>query len=98
MDKHMLTGRKLGCVFNSKCGYAYLSRAIILITKTARLKVENLAKTTFRLSPIIHHALELNLTINSQNLLNQFLSNDLHILSFIVQLFRLRKRNFIKRQ
>jgi hypothetical protein len=52
MDKLKLTGRNLGQAFNSRCGHACLCHAILLITKTAKLKVENLSKTTFRFSLI----------------------------------------------
>jgi hypothetical protein len=41
-----LTGRNLGRVFNSRRGRARLCHVIILIRKTAQLKVETSAKTT----------------------------------------------------
>ncbi len=47
-----LTGQHQDQVFNSRCGRASACRAIALITKTAYLKVENSAETTFRLSPV----------------------------------------------
>ncbi len=44
--------RPMVWVFNSRRGRACVCRAILLITKTAQLKVENLARATFRFSPI----------------------------------------------
>jgi hypothetical protein len=44
--------RPMVWVFNSRRGRACVRRAILLITKTAQLKVENLARATFRFSPI----------------------------------------------
>jgi hypothetical protein len=52
-----LTGHNLGWVFSSRCGRACLCYAIMLLTKTAKLKVENSAQTTFRFSPISFGAL-----------------------------------------
>jgi hypothetical protein len=52
MDKLKLTGQNLGQVFNFKCGRACLYHAVTVIIKTAKLKVENSAQTTFRLSPV----------------------------------------------
>ncbi len=59
VDKLKLTGQNLGRVFNFKNGHVRLYLAITLITKTAgnfsataKLKVENSAQTTFRLSPV----------------------------------------------
>ncbi len=52
MDKLKLTGQNLGRVFNFKCGRACLYHAVVLIIKTAKLKVENSAQTTFRFSPV----------------------------------------------
>ncbi len=37
-------------VSNSRCGHACVCHAVILITKTAYLNVENAAQTNFRLS------------------------------------------------
>jgi len=51
-DKLKLTGWNLGRVFNYRHGCAYVSTAIRLITRTAKLKVINLALITFRLYPI----------------------------------------------
>ncbi len=48
--KLKLVGRNLGRVFNSRCGRTCLCCAITFVTKTAELKVENSAQTTFRLS------------------------------------------------
>jgi hypothetical protein len=45
-----------GQVFNSKCGHGHLYLAITLIIKTVKLKVENSAQTTFRLSPATFRA------------------------------------------
>jgi hypothetical protein len=45
MDKLKLTGQNLGQVFNFKCGLACLYDAVVLIIKTAKLKVENSAQT-----------------------------------------------------
>ncbi len=59
-DKLELTGQNLGRVFGSRCGRAYVWHSITLITKTAQLKVENSARTTFRLSPV-HRLQSLNL-------------------------------------
>jgi hypothetical protein len=56
MDKLKLMGPDLGRVFNSRCENAGLLHTITQITKTAQLKVENLAKTTFRLSPFRYQA------------------------------------------
>jgi hypothetical protein len=47
-----LTGQNLGQVFSSKSGRAFLGHAVALITKTAQIKVQNSAQTTFRLSAI----------------------------------------------
>jgi hypothetical protein len=52
VDKLMLTGRNLGWDFNSRRARACLCRAITVVTKTAYLKVENSAQTTFRFSPV----------------------------------------------
>jgi hypothetical protein len=46
-----LTRQNLGQVFNSRHGRTCLCRAIVLVPKIAKLKVENSAQTTFRLSP-----------------------------------------------
>jgi len=52
MDKLKITGQNLGRVFNFKNGHVRPYLAITLIIKTAKLKVENSAQTTFRLSPV----------------------------------------------
>jgi len=52
MDKFKETGRNLGRVFNFKCVRVRLCLAVALRTKTAQLKVENSARTTFRFSPV----------------------------------------------
>jgi len=52
MDELKLTGQNLGRVFNFKCGRVCLYHAVAFIIKTAKLKVENSAQTTFRFSPI----------------------------------------------
>jgi hypothetical protein len=49
-------GQNLGRAFNSRCGRACLCHAIVLIVRTAELKVENSARTTFRLSTVSFHA------------------------------------------
>ncbi len=46
------TGRNLGRVFNSRCGRACLCHAITFETKTGSLKVESLAQTPLRSSPV----------------------------------------------
>jgi hypothetical protein len=51
-NSQMLVGDNLGYVSNSRCGCACLRHAITLITKTTKLKVENLSLTTFRFSLI----------------------------------------------
>ncbi len=48
----VLKGQILGRVFNSRRGRACICDAIVQITETAKLKVENFAQTTFRLSPV----------------------------------------------
>jgi hypothetical protein len=48
--------QNLGRVFNSRCGRARLRHAVMLITETAKLKVENPARITFSLSPVKFHA------------------------------------------
>ncbi len=53
LDNLELTGQKLDCVFNSRHGRSCMCHEIKLITKTAKLKVENLTETTFRSSPVI---------------------------------------------
>jgi hypothetical protein len=58
MDKLKLTGQNLGRVFNFKFELVCPYLAIELITKTAQLKVENLAQTTFRFSPVSFRAPE----------------------------------------
>jgi hypothetical protein len=50
MDKIKLTGQNLGQAVNFKSGRVRLHLEISLITKTAKLKVENSAQTTFRFS------------------------------------------------
>jgi len=50
MNKLLITGRNLGRVSNSRCGRACVCHAVILITKTAYLNVENSAQTNFSLS------------------------------------------------
>ncbi len=52
----MLTGQNLGRVFNFKWFRVEPYLAIALIIKTAQLKVENLAQTTFRFSPVSFRA------------------------------------------
>ena len=52
MDELKLTGQNLGRVFNFKCGRVCLYRVFALIIKTAKLKVENSAQTTFSFSPV----------------------------------------------
>jgi hypothetical protein len=56
MDKFKLTGQNLGWGFNSRLGRACICCANCTHEKTAKLKVENLAQTTFRLSPISFRA------------------------------------------
>jgi hypothetical protein len=52
MVKLKLTGLSLGRVYNSRSG-RWLCRAIVkLLSKTAKLNVENYVQTTFKLSPI----------------------------------------------
>jgi hypothetical protein len=55
LDKLKLTGQNLGRVFNFKCGHISLQHAVELITKIAKLKVENSARATFRFSPVSFH-------------------------------------------
>jgi hypothetical protein len=43
MDKFMPTGQNLGRIFNCRCGDACAYHAIMLVTKTTNLKVENAA-------------------------------------------------------
>ncbi len=50
MHKLKLTGQNLGQVFNFKCGRVCQYRAVALIIKTGKLKVENSAQTTFMFS------------------------------------------------
>ncbi len=52
MDKLKLTGQNLGRVFNFRRAHFGLYHAVILITKTAKLKVEISAQTAFRFSPV----------------------------------------------
>ncbi len=52
MDKLKLTGQNLGWFFNTGYGRACERHTVTFITKTAKLKAENSAKTTFRLSNI----------------------------------------------
>jgi hypothetical protein len=51
-----LTGQNPGRVFNYRRSRASKHNAITLKTKTAQLKVENSAQTTFRLSPVSFRA------------------------------------------
>jgi hypothetical protein len=63
MDKlklFKLAGQNLARVFNSRCGHACACNLITLITKTAELKVENLAQTTSRLSRVSFRAPPMN--------------------------------------
>ncbi len=46
MDKFKLRGQNQGRVFNFRCGHACVCHSIMLITKTAQLKVENSAYVT----------------------------------------------------
>jgi len=48
-----ITGQNLGCVFNCRSGHACLCHITTLITKTALIKVENSAQTTFRFYPTL---------------------------------------------
>ncbi len=52
LDKLKLIGQNLGQVFNFKYGSVSLYHAFMLITKTAKLKVENSSQETFRFSPV----------------------------------------------
>ncbi len=52
MDKLKLTGQNLGRVFNFRNGRAHDHAFALLQSKTAQLKVKNLAQTTFRLSSV----------------------------------------------
>jgi len=54
--KHKETGWNLGQVFNSRCGHACAHHTITLTIKTAKLKVENSKRTTFRLSLVSFRA------------------------------------------
>jgi hypothetical protein len=49
-DKRQLTGQNLGKVFNIRSGLHVCY--VLLWSKTAWLKVENLTQTTFRFSPV----------------------------------------------
>jgi hypothetical protein len=49
-------GLNVGQVFNSRSDRLYAITLMFLLSKTAELKIENLAQTTFRLSTIRHCA------------------------------------------
>ncbi len=51
MDKLKLTGQNLGRVFKFRLGHVCIGHKLYTFCKTAQLKVENLAQTTFRFSP-----------------------------------------------
>ncbi len=48
MDKLELTGQNLGRVFKSRLSRVCIGHELYTFCKTAKLKVENLAQTTFR--------------------------------------------------
>ncbi len=48
MDKLKLTGQNPGRVFKSRLGRVCIGKELYTFCKTAKLKVENLAQTTFR--------------------------------------------------
>ncbi len=50
MDKLKLTGQNLGRVFKSRLGRVCIGHELYTFCKTAELKVENSAQTTFGLS------------------------------------------------
>jgi len=52
MNKLKLTGQNLGRVFKTRLGRVCTGHEMYIFCKTAQLKVENSAQTTFRLSPI----------------------------------------------
>jgi hypothetical protein len=52
LDKLKLTGRNLGRVFKSRLGRVCTDQELYTFYRTAWLKVENSAQTTFRLSPV----------------------------------------------
>ncbi len=52
MDKLKLTGQNLGRVFKSRLSRVCAGHELYTFCKTAKLKVENLAQTTFRFSPL----------------------------------------------
>ncbi len=56
MHKLMLTGQHLGGVFKSRLGRVCIGHELYTFCKTAQLKVENSAQTTFRLSPVSFRA------------------------------------------
>jgi hypothetical protein len=55
MDKLQLTGQNLGRVFNFRFGHLH-AKFWVLSSKTAKLKVENLAQTTSRFSTVSYRA------------------------------------------
>jgi dolichyl-phosphate-mannose--protein O-mannosyl transferase len=50
MDKIKLTGQNLGCIFNYRRWRFFICHAIAVKTKTAKLNVENLSRTTLIIS------------------------------------------------
>ncbi len=54
MDKLQPKGQNLGWVFNFKVAICMLHNFVV-ISKTAKLKVKNLAQTTSRFSPVSYH-------------------------------------------
>jgi len=52
VDQLKLTGRNLGRVFKSRLGRVCIGHKLYTFCKTAKLKVENSAITTFRFSPV----------------------------------------------
>ncbi len=56
MDKLKLTGQNLDRVFKSRLGSVCTGHGLYTFCKTAKLKVENLAQTTLRFSPVSFRA------------------------------------------
>jgi hypothetical protein len=55
MDKLQLTGQNLGQVFNFRNGSVRARAFSLSQSKTAQLRAENSAQTTFRFSPVGYH-------------------------------------------
>ncbi len=75
-DKPQLTGQ----VFNSRRGHFVCHVLMLLLSKTAQLKVENLAKTTFRFSPFKYRTTQPNkyIFVNTFNCLSNISFSNKH--------------------